>query len=245
MPSLRRLELRLRHPGLGGTTIIVESPIKTENIFRLSNLTYFHLSGYEAHIEGLLAGLVAPSLQDLSINLKWEFYTVHFPHISRFIRAIERPVFAAKVRFGIIALLISMLHSIDGLSFKLNYGPDVEDWVGQMKGTLGVTLRTVEDVLLTCPVGRHDNSFRFWPIYHLPWREFLEQFPNAKILRLRRGIVLATLRFLRGDDGEAPALDLLPALEEIELHAADHLELADKRQRTAVLDSFGPFLAAR
>ncbi|KAI0251460.1 hypothetical protein BJV78DRAFT_1211772 [Lactifluus subvellereus] len=239
MPFLRRLELKVSVP-LHSDTIDPAPFIKTEDIIPLSNLTYFRFFGHRVHLEGLLAGLATPSLQDLHIVLSDYSITLPIPHLSRFIHDEGRPVFATRVKFTGLSLDISLLHSTNDPPSRITV-PGTMISMARISTALSATLATVEDLFLTCSfqpetlwLSEGSNSYR----------EALGQFPNVKILRLRHALVLSVTEFLRQDDGEL-ALDVLPALEEIELDAGGYHELVNESQRASALDNFGPFVAMR
>ncbi|KAI0251464.1 hypothetical protein BJV78DRAFT_474326 [Lactifluus subvellereus] len=226
MLALRRLELRMWYTRHG--VIDVPTPsTKTEDIVRLSHLTYFQFSGYTADLEGLVARLATPSLQDFRVDFYdcCSPFSMPVPHLSRFIHDMDRPVFAAKFEFGTHDLHISMSHSLPDLTSKI-----ILPWgipLAQISSMFPAALATVQDLLITI-----SRSFRDPTEYH----KFLEQFHNVKILRLRPGLVSDIMGSLQLDDGE-PALDVLPALEEIDLVGED--------QHAHTFGNLGPFVAAR
>ncbi|KAI0251469.1 hypothetical protein BJV78DRAFT_1211869 [Lactifluus subvellereus] len=243
MPFLRHLELKLEASYPRHSDSIDPAPfIKMEDIVPLSNLTYFHFFGYRVHLEGVLAGLAAPSLQDLRIILVDHSITLPIPHLSRFIQDEGRPVFAARFKFTRLSLDISLLHSANDPPFRIGVSSSMTS-MARISTALSATLATVEDLFLTC-------SFQPNPITPWlsegpnPYRDALGQFRNVEILRLRHALVLSVAEFLRHGDGEL-ALDVLPALKEIELDAGGYHELVSESQRASALDSFGPFVAVR
>jgi hypothetical protein len=147
MPLLRRLELDMWYLYPSTTITNTKPSITKENIVRLSKLTYLRLSGHGDHLEGLLAGLVAPSLQDFHARVGYINLTFPFLRLARFISATERSVSAVDVTFTSRDLHISMLHSINSLSFRLEV-PDTMVSTARMSSTLSATLNTVEDLLL-------------------------------------------------------------------------------------------------
>jgi hypothetical protein len=237
MPSLRCLALAESYPipfnGIRSVPIT-----EKEDIISLSKLTCFHFSGYRIHLEGLLARLAAPSLQDVHIRLYDRPPTPPILHLPRFIRDVERPAFSAEFEFVGPWPPIFVLQSVGEPPLRLIALKNIL----AILRTLSDMTATVEDLLFT-----HSSqtiSRRPLARQHFPWRTLLGQFRNVKILRLRHKVVLHVAEFFR-QRGEKGALNLLPTLERIELHPGGHDALFSESVRACVLNSFQPFVAAR
>ncbi|KAI0253460.1 hypothetical protein BJV78DRAFT_1194562 [Lactifluus subvellereus] len=249
MPFLRFLALEMYSPRNLGTTIPAP-PVKTEDIFPLPELTHFHFDGQKADLEVLVAGLAAPSLKSLQVMCYDHTGTAFsISHLSRFIRDVKRRVSAVNINIGCGHFTISMLHSIDDSPFKIEIIPQgVATLILQIVtalSTLSATLATVEELLLTAASNTEAPSFPWWILTGpILWRGLLENFCNVKILRIRGTVLLDVVKFLEQDDGKS-ALDLLPALEQIELYAAVRHEVLGESQPASRFEWFEPFAAAR
>jgi hypothetical protein len=214
----------------------------------MSRLIYFYFYGERRCLEPLVAGLSAPSLQDLSIHLKEDSDDMPLPHLSRFIRDVEGQFFAAQVELSGVDLEISVLthsHFIDQPRRRIAIKDFGKEWNVQIGIALNAKLTTVEELLLESPYPDLERGPQWLSQSPIPWGGFLEQFHNVKILRIERGLVLKVAHLL----SQMSALDLLPALEEIELRSAGsrYIDDADTSdlQREAVHATFRPFVTAR
>ncbi|KAI0251463.1 hypothetical protein BJV78DRAFT_474406 [Lactifluus subvellereus] len=246
MPFLRRLELEVRYPDYDYHIARPAPSMKTEDITPLSKLTSFLFLGLKVHLEELLVGLAAPSLQDFRIVLH-DYSSSPILHLPRFIHDEGRPVFAAKFVFTARDLDSFLLHSIDDPPFRMTVsGTGIS--MARISAALSATLATVEDPLLS----RSEPRYGTWLLPQAKLEGLVQchealasgQFRNVEILRLRHALVLDVAEFLRRGDGEH-ASDILPALKEIELHAGGHCYFVSKSQRASVLGRFGPFVAVR
>ncbi|KAI0253959.1 hypothetical protein BJV78DRAFT_142168 [Lactifluus subvellereus] len=244
MPCLRHLQLRVVRPPFHPTSIPV-FPMRAADVVPLLRLTHFQFFGSTAHFEALAAGLAAPFLQDLEIELHDDSPT--FPHLSRFIGDVEGLFLAVRVDVASIAPQISMLthsHSIDEPPRRIAIQNGV--WSVQIGTAFGAKLTTAEQLFLE----RGSTSYRereSW--FHedpIAWRGFFKQFHNVKILRVGRGLLPDVARFLLLNSGQPPLL-LLPALEEIELCsvALDISWSISDIEREEALSTLDLFVAAR
>ncbi|KAI0249098.1 hypothetical protein BJV78DRAFT_1156041 [Lactifluus subvellereus] len=198
--------------------------------------------------EPLAASLSAPFLQDLNIHLKKDSSVEPLPHLSRFIRDVEEQFFAAQVKLAPEDFEISVLthsHSIDEPRRRISIR-DIGRWKVQTGTALNAKLTTVEELFLESPYPDLEGGPRWLSQCPIPWGGFLGQFHNVKILRVERGLVLDVAHFL----SQVSALDLLPALEEIELRSSvsryvDDAEPISDIQREAVDGTLRPFVTAR
>ncbi|KAI0253924.1 hypothetical protein BJV78DRAFT_1280654 [Lactifluus subvellereus] len=244
MPCLRRLQLCVLDLSPPTTSIPVSS-MRATDIVPLLRLTHFQFSGCTTYFEALAAGLAAPFLQDLKIELDDEDdYPSTFPHLSRFISDVEGQFFAVLVDITSGAPQISMLthsHSIDEPPRRIAIQNELT-WPVQIGSAFGPRLTTAGQLSIQC-----EPYHRLWfdedPIGS---RRFLEQFENVKILSVGRDLLLEVARFLLLNSGEPPLL-LLPALEEIELRLAvpRFAPPISDVEREEVLSTFSAFIAAR
>ncbi|KAI0253883.1 hypothetical protein BJV78DRAFT_136670 [Lactifluus subvellereus] len=242
MPCLRRFQLRIRNPP-SPTTSIPVFPTRAADVVSLLRLTHFRFYGSPTCFELLAAGLAAPFLQDLEIEL--DGYSPTSPHLSRFIGDVEGLFSTVLVDIHKLAPLISVLthpKSIDELPRRIVVKNETS-WSVQTCTTLCARLATVEILVLRwhC-VGNIEGRFCRDPS---PWRRFFEKLHNVKILRVQRRLVPEVARFLLQNSGEPP-LYLLPALEEIYLCWASPSPPPNSDiEHQEALSALGPFVAAR
>jgi hypothetical protein len=196
-----------------------------------------------------VAGLSAPSLQVLAIWFKDN--TSHLSHLSRFPRDIEGHFFAAQVRLSRERIEINTLTRssfVDELHHKLAMR-DSGDRRMQSGTALYPKLITVEELVLESPFSKLERGPPWLALDSLPWRVFVGQLLNVKILRVQRGLIVEVAHFL-SQNCEASPSDLLPALEEIELRLklrpvySSVTYISDSR-REEPLANFNPFVTAR
>ncbi|KAH9169680.1 hypothetical protein EDB89DRAFT_2231149 [Lactarius sanguifluus] len=230
MSCLRRLELATGSNPSEGPVV----PIRAVTLPRLTSLV---LRGLVAHVEGIVAGLVAPSLRHLYIvfypSPETSLSRPPIPHLSRFVRDIEMRVRAFQVGFDRPSYLI---HSQSMCPLGFTATANVAS-VTQMVGALSDKVVTVDELILTCLRVPSDPQDFGDPI---SWRGFFQLFPNAKVVRLQQGLVCEFAKFLLQDN-----LDLLPALEEIDLMWFFHVAALNDTEAASKLKAFEPFLAAR
>jgi hypothetical protein len=237
MPFLGHLELgilssRLDYPSQPTPRVIVP----------LSKLTYFYYHGSSIFLDALVAGLSAPSLRDVSIHYYLLTGWPHFVQLSRFISEIEEHYHAVHVALEGYDIHLSLLTQSEYIGhckprFELRSGKDNSPkFMMKMSGELSAMLTTVEDLRVTL-----DN----W-VDGIPWRRFLQQFPNLKALRIEGGKVVKVncIACSLLQDHEEPGDDLafLPSLEEIEIGNPSPI---DGIQRGPELAAFEPFVSAR
>ncbi|KAI0253958.1 hypothetical protein BJV78DRAFT_1351515 [Lactifluus subvellereus] len=248
MPCLRHLQLRvLRLPS--PTIYIPVLPVGAADVVPLLRLTHLRFSGSTTCFEALAAGLAAPFLQDLEIELN--YYSHAFPHLSRFIGDVDGLFFAVLVDITSSAPRISMLthsHSIDEPPRRIAIKNGMT-WSAPICTAFGARLTTVEQLFFQWSwVYCNEAPYRQFHQDPIAWRRFFEQFQNLKILRVGRELLLNVARFLSLNSGEPP-LPLLPALEEIELRSAVAAQSVappiGNIEREEVLSTLGPFIAAR
>ena len=212
----------------------------------LPTLTTLSFTGIMELLEALMAGLTAPSLQELRIFVYGIRATVPPTHLTSFIRNSGRQFLSAQLcapRHGIQLVMPAHSHSTDGLPFRII--------ARKMYSTLlmgylfSETLATVEDVFLASPLYLRPESLAL-PVQDTPYGHALfTPFRNAKILRLSSGIGVEVGEMFRDDTFFS---DLLPALEEIELNAITpscRPIRIDEKEVVSVLELFKPFVDAR
>jgi len=232
LSSLRRLKVEAWHGQM------VENPGEREDVL-LPRLTSLSFAGPVDLLEALMAGLTAPSLQELRISV-YDFRALSPPtNLTSFIRNSGRQFFSAQINTpgpGMNLVMSTQSHSTDDPPFKIIAR---EMGTVQLMGDLfSETLATVEDVFLASPFSLESLEMSIQDI--LPSYTFFTPFRSAKILRVSPGIEPKV--------GAELFPDLLPALEEIELNATapscSPIRI-DEKEVVSVLELFKPFVDAR
>jgi hypothetical protein len=208
----------------------------------LPTLTSLSFFGSIAFLDTLMAGLAAPSLQELRISVYPR--TILPPtHLTSFIRNSGRQVFSAQLNApgGEINLVMSTrFHSTDDPSFKIiASGMRSIQALGDL---FSEALSTVEDVFLVSPFCLESLASPIQDTFHS--NTFLTSFCSAKIIRVSPGIESEVGELFRNELSP----DVLPALEEIELNATTASckpIRIDEKEVESVLESFKPFVDAR
>ncbi|KAH9026657.1 hypothetical protein EDB84DRAFT_1677643 [Lactarius hengduanensis] len=233
MSCLRRLELATgSNPS--------EAPVVPLQAVTLPRLTSLVLRGLVAHLEGIVAGLVTPSLRHLYIifypSPETSLSSPPILHLSRFVRDIEKRFCAFQVGFDRPSYL---MHSHSMCPFGFTITANVAS-VTRMVGALSDKVATVDELILTCLRVPSDPQDFGDPT---SWHRFFQLFPNVKVVRLQGGLECEVARFLRQDNQEP--VDLLPVLEEIDLMWFPQTTALKDTEAASKLKSFEPFLSAR
>jgi hypothetical protein len=240
MPCLRSLALFIA----GRPPDSPWQPSTLKDIIPLSQLTSFrYYHGRVDFLEDLVAGLSAPSLQDVEITLldgPWP-PVVHLP---RFINEIEGHYHGVHAVLDTICRF-SLLHS-ENISqseprFNLNcmWSTPPSETIFGMGGALSTRLTTVEKLSVT--FGEMQDNAEFW-VDNLPWLRFYQQFPSVKVLQTKcaNDDYIARTFLQAHEEGGGDELAFLPALEEIELG-----EETFEDERESRLAAFQPFVSVR
>jgi len=205
----------------------------------LPTLISFSFAGHIDLLDLLMAGLTAPSLQELRISL-YDFRAISPPtNLTSFIFNSGRRVFSAQISasgHGINLVMSAHSHSTNDPPFKIIASKMCS--VLLMADLFSETLATVDDVFLASPFsleGLPTSSPDSFPSYKL-----FTPFRGAKVLRVSPG--------LEPKVGKALSPDLLPALEEIELNATTPLCAPiriDEKEMVSALEPFKRFVDAR
>ena len=195
-------------------------------------------------LEALMAGLTAPSLQELHIYVYGIRATVPPTNLTSFIRNSGRQFFSAQINtpgHGINLVMSTHSHSTDDPPFRIV--------ASEMRSTLMMgdlfseTLSTVEDVFLASPFCLKSLTSTIQDTFNS--RALFMPFRSAKILRVSPGIEREVGEIFRNKELSP---DLLPALEEIELNATTPSCTPiriDEKEVLSVLGLFQPFVDAR
>jgi hypothetical protein len=190
---------------------------QTPDTITLPNLRQFVFKGVSAYLEGLVARISAPSLNNLHVYL---FHQLSFtvPRLLQFIQTYENLRFTAvQVAFSELAVYLYAVHLKDTplwLEIKCRH----LDWqvasAAQFCGTLSPILSVVEQVTFVYKEHKQSSEWHN-DVDRRQWRELLRPFTNAKTIHVQDDdLVDKSFRSLPSDDGEPP-LEILPNLEEV------------------------------
>jgi len=229
MPHLRSLVLQLIPPIRDD--VAPDTNTADIDIVTLSELTLFHFYGHAAVLDTLVAGMAAPSLQDLHIRFTGGAIASPFRHLSRFTTEIEMRCHACQLLFSKESFRLSL---ITDSKFITTTVPDFKIYsknITHVSEVLSPKLDAVEDLLLFC--GRKEPP-------SVSWQSFLWQFRSLKVLMVEHRIIFDVANSLRSE--EVP--DLLPTLEEIQLCLTSQPPTSSTPERyRAEMEAFQPFVA--
>ena len=251
MSCLHRLELRLTYRNRDVSLDSGPPPpvgALAGDIVSLSKLTHLIFGGHASHLEALVVGLAAPSLRHLEASLIGQFSTFPIPHLCRFISDAECRFIAVRLDFLYQELILSAETSsnlVRDQPFKLVIpGHSQAVSLEEMGNRLSGPLSTVEELV----VG--------WDVLPVPWatppfsqlHSFFSHIQQVKVVRvpsfMARGVARSFLQ-----DGQVPSLDLLPALEQVEVHMVMVPSFlsngSDDDSYATINDAFMPLIDAR
>ena len=183
-------------------------PITTVSLAKLSSI---HFVGHCTEIEWFVAGLITPSLRELRISAV-EYLpcpTLHFPHLSKFIRVAGIIFLSARLSFWESSVTISMFappHSTNDQTRIATFRTSSKTHLGS---ALFPMLATLGDVFLriSAPLTFHGPLLRNLA----RWRKFFEEFRSVKVLRLDHGLATEVADMLR-----RPTVNPSPVQEEVD-----------------------------
>jgi hypothetical protein len=203
MPCLRSLDLFISS---GGEPQSPPKDIVPLLNVPLSNLTLFRFGENSVFLDALVAGISAPSLRVVEIEL----LVIQPPilHLPRFINEIEEYYHAVHVTFQESEFCLSLLTQSEHTShcelcINLRAGRHPLDSVMQMSSALSTKLAAVEELRVT--INKTESFFS--------WGWFYHHCPSVKVLRtggIRNNLVARTLHQVHGEPDD---LAFLPALE--------------------------------
>ena len=233
MPHLRSLVLQLMPPYRED----VDPDTNTDNIdiVTLSKLTCFSFRGRAAVLDTLVAGMAAPSLHDLHVRFTDRAIASPFRHLSRFTTEIEIRHHACQLLFLEGFFRLSLLTNSEFIATSEPHFKFYSTNITQVNKVLAPKLDAVEDLLLF--YGDEEQP-------SIPWQSFLRLFRNLRILRVGHRIIFNVAKFLGSVHCEE-VLDLLPALEEIQVCSTSYQSISSTSERyRAEMGAFQPFVAA-
>jgi hypothetical protein len=188
---------------------------QTPDMTPLPNLRLVVFKGMATYLEGLVARISAPALNQLHIYLDSQPSST-FPHLLQFMQTSKNLRFTAlQVNFGELAV---SLHTVPWkwdtpLTLKIRCGhlDSQLATAAQLFGTLSPVLSAVEQVTFSCDKIHHSTE-SYNNFDRRQWGELVRPFTGAKTIHVQDDLVSKIFRSLPSDDGEPP-LELLPKLE--------------------------------
>jgi hypothetical protein len=245
MSRLRRLELNLLYQL---SSLISNPPLftGTGDVVPLSELTHLIFTGQRTYLEALVVVLAAPSLQHLDAKLYGQSESAFpIPHLCKLIRSSE-------CQFTTIRLVSSRSklkfyagtgsESINDLHFRIIIPEPVS--LQQIGQELSGPFSTVEGLTITLdePWIRETQG----PSLMVQWREFFHHVPQVKMV-LVPAEEAHNVSHAFQQNGQEPAMGLLPALEKVKVDMRYRPHIASSRSDlyASIRDSFEPLIAAR
>ncbi|KAH9014830.1 hypothetical protein EDB84DRAFT_1528135 [Lactarius hengduanensis] len=243
MSCLRRLELKAISGVAPNSNTVPDPPPPPAFAGALSKLTDLILVGHESYLQVLVRDLAAPSLQHLNVEIKTPPSHISFvPRLCKFIRDaehqfIEVRLYFSNKTFGFYAETCPK--SGPARPFRIVI-PQPVSWeeIGIM---LSGPLSTVEELVVDWQPSRFPQH-----IDHVQWRGFFNHIRRVKTVQVSSQVALHVARsFQLG--GQDSALDLFPALEQVEVPLNHYLPptVSEDPIKDSILDAFEPFVAAR
>jgi len=232
MPFLRFLKLQMFLPL---SVYLMQG--RRGDIVLLPQLTSLRIIGFSRPVNALMAELATPALQEFHVSLHHNSSILNIQRLSEFIRDAGILYSAAQLKLSQTGLTISMLtpaHSIDDPPFNIVvYGAYS---IARIGAELSPMVLTVEDVFLTALDSI--TSSRSILGDRTSWLQFFARFRNVKILRVHHNVGMEVAGMLRQGD-------VLPSLDEIEVHTGPPGTPISERMQVSFLDRFKPFVITR
>ena len=250
MPHLRNLQVYTQ------VCPTIELPPTTSVL--LPALTSFRIFGECPEIEWFASGLNTPSLREFHLHVADNGNgNLRIPYLSKFMHSSKIAFFAARLSFSgqyLTTCLCAHPYSIDHPPSKTV--TIMTHLLSDPGSALSAMIATLEDIFF---------YYESKPSDLVPWREFLEQFRNVKVLRLHHGLEKQVADMFRqppvipppsGGEVDLDAtsstdrnmnqftLDIFPSLVEIMVYTRTSASIGEM-VRASVLESFGPFVTAR
>jgi hypothetical protein len=243
MSCLRRLELYLNYSPYPLELYFDPDPpasTSAEVVVPLPKLTHLIFRGHRPHLQELVVGLVAPSLQHLDAELSSPSESAFLiPHLCKFIcnskfqfTAIRWVFSGSKIQF----YAGTSSESIDYVPFRIIIPEPVS--LEQTGKELSEPFSTVEEITITSD-GQWFGGLR-GPRNADQFRGFFYHVPQAKMVQVPAEEALKVAHSFQ-QDGQQPAMDLLPALEQVKV---DMRGLPQKASNAFIRDYFEPLIVA-
>jgi hypothetical protein len=235
MSCLRRLELTLNYrPHHFYSTFDTEPdpPIIAGDVIPLPKLTHLIFRGHRQYLQMLIVGLVAPSLHHLDAELSGRSESAFpIPHLCDFICNSNCQFTTVRLATSgsTIKFCAGTSSDDDDESFRIIIPSPVS--LEKMGQELSGPLSTVEELTIRGLRGPNKADQLRGFFYHVP---------QLKMVQVPAREVLAVARSFQ-QDGQEPAVDLLPALEQIKVDVGRR----PQKWKVSSRDAFKPLIAAR
>ena len=210
-----------------------------EVVVPLPKLTHLIFRGHRLHLEALVVGLVAPSLQHLDAELSGRDDAFPILHLCRFIRNSECQFTMIRLEFSDPKLNFyagTSSASFDDQPFRIIIPEPVSlEQIGQ---ELSASFSNVEELIIALDDSCHGGLL---PTKGEQLRGFFYHIPRVKMMQVPAREAQIIARSFQ-QDGQEPNVDLLPALEQIKVDMR-RLQQGPWRERSH--DAFEPLIAAR
>ncbi|KAI9454983.1 hypothetical protein BJY52DRAFT_691034 [Lactarius psammicola] len=237
LSCLRRLELNIKYRATRSSDPPLP-PASAGDVVPLSKLTHLIFIGHVFYLQALVLELAAPSLQRLDARLcGFSFPFFPIPHLCKFIRDTKCQFTAVRLglwyrELGFYAGTGSQ--SVDDQPFKITIPGLVSfEYVGQ---EFSGPLSTVEELIVLwdiepwCTEGSIQTD---------QWRRFCYYVPQVKVVQIPAKVAPDVARSFQ-EDGRERVLDLLPALERVEVFSV----VGKDDLYESVCDAFKPLIAS-
>ncbi|KAH9174398.1 hypothetical protein EDB89DRAFT_2067697 [Lactarius sanguifluus] len=235
MSCLRRLELKAINGLAPNLNTFPDPPPPPACAGALSKLTDLVLVGHDSYLQVLVDSLAPPSIQHLDVEITVPPGHISFvPRLCKFIRDARCQFIAVRLYFldrTFSFFAETCPKSGHARPFRIIIPQPVSlEEIGSM---LSGPLSTVEELVVDWEASRFPQQMD-----HVQWRGFFNHIRRVKTVQVSSRVALNLARSFQLGDQE-PALDLFPALEQVEV-PLKYLPIKD-----SILDAFEPLVAAR
>ena len=251
MSCLRRLELKIEMRYHTTTVFPVvypnpPPPVIAEDVVPLSRLTDFIFTGPDFYLKILATRLAAPSLQRLDTGYpdKDSDATFPLPQLFKFISDSECQFKAVRLGLSIWCICLSA-QTCSKSDHAQSFTIGIPSTMSIPWEHIGHSLSTVEEIVVT--VGSEVPKFILGQYSHFHWRALFNHTPQVRTVQVHYQVALGVAHaFQVLPDGQGPALDLLPFLEQVEVHSPHTMLESFRTGRYATIhDAFEPLIAMR
>lgn len=242
LSCLRRLELRLMYTH---TTIsdLPLPPAEPRDIVPLPNLMQFVFSGQRHYLEALVVELAAPHMQYLNADIGDTSFTFPIPHLCRFICDTNIQFIFVRLDFSPFQVKFtaetrskSVQASASAQSFNIIFPEQTS--LEEMGKRLSGPLTTVEELVVEW--GMLGSTRR------VPWRSIFDHLRQVKFIQVPSQVAADVAQSFQ-PVGQALAMDVLPALEQVKVQMVHIPPLSDNYANPylTIPNAFEPLIAAR
>ncbi|KAN0128565.1 hypothetical protein V8E53_013610 [Lactarius tabidus] len=238
MSRLRRLELNLLYRPEALYLTFDHPPLSASAgagvaLPKLTHLTY---TAHRSYLQELVGGMATPSLQHLDGKLLSRAHNDFLiPHLCKFIKDTASPFNAVRLEFSHWDVEFYGSHSSSDKHFRITIPEDAP--LEQLGPELSGQLYSVEELVVTSDTIRWFTEQRSRRDF---WRRFFCHAPQVKSLQLPGEMALDIAESFEQDDQQT-LLDLLPALERIEVRSL----VGEGDHYATIRGAFKPLVAAR